>query len=253
MSITSLLSRIDQQKTKLNALRPFEEPLLRELQAFYRVGLVYSSNALEGFSYTLSETKVLIEDGLTAGGRPLRDALAVTGHAQAYDHMFTLMRKDTIIEADILVFHKFLAGSLEAEWPSGHYRKQPVFISGSKYPVTAHQEVPAAMNQILTWYEQAKTELHPVLLAATLHKKLVFVHPFVDGNGRVARLVMNTILIQHGYMPAYIPPVLRSEYIASLEQARHNDGLFLELICQCEYEAQKEILRMIQGERAEKL
>ena len=86
-----MLEKIDDYKKKLDMFRPLGEELLPEIKAYYRVGLAYSSTALEGFSYTESETKILLEEGLTVGGKPLRDALAITGHAKAYDAMFSLL------------------------------------------------------------------------------------------------------------------------------------------------------------------
>lgn len=244
-----LLGKIDGYKVKIDDFRPFGGHILREMQAFYRIGLVYSSNAIEGSTYTMSETKVLLEDGLTAGGRPLRDALAVIGHAKAYDHMFSLLHAPALAEADLKRFHMLLEGGLEGNCPAGQYRNQPVFITGSAYPVTAHADVPLAMKNLFTEYGQRLGVEHPVLLAAWLHKELVFIHPFVDGNGRVARLALITVLIQNGYTPACISPVLRSEYIDKLELARRDERPFLKFICECVLEAQKELLRMLVGEQ----
>ncbi len=247
--MNSLLAIIDNYKAQIDEFRPFEGHLLREMQAFYRVGLVYSSNAIEGVSYTLSETKVLLEDGLTAGGRPLRDAFAVIGHARAYDHMFSLLRRSSITEDDVKTFHSFLEGGLEYNFPTGRYREQSVFISGSKYPVTAHVDIPSAMRAVFADFNSTMSQgsTHPVVLAAMLHKELAFIHPFIDGNGRVARLAMNTVLIQNGYTPAYISPMLRTEYIGHLEHAHREDSPFIQFIGLCVIESQKELLRMLKG------
>lgn len=242
-----LLAEIDDRKARIDEFRPFEGHILRELQSFYRIGLVYSSNALEGVTYTLSETKVLLEDGLTAGGRPLRDALAVIGHAKAYDHMFSLLHGSVVTEADVKMFHLLLEGGLEGGFPAGRYRERPVFITGSAYPVTAHEDIPAAMRALFDDFAVHQGAEHPTSLAARLHKGLVFIHPFVDGNGRAARLAMNTVLIQNGYTPACIPPARRSEYIDRLEYARRDDGPFVQFVCECLVEAQKELLRMLKG------
>lgn len=244
---TDRLQKLDALQAEISEYRPFGPELIDQIRKYYRVGLVYTSNALEGYTYTESETKVLLEDGLTAGGKPLRDTFAVIGHAKAYDHMFTLLQARGVTEKDILHYHALLEGSLENEAQAGHYRTKQSFISGSKYPLTRPEDIPAAMDGFFQFIDTRKDEMHPVEFAARAHKELVFIHPFADGNGRVSRLVMNTLLIQRGYLPAIIPPVLRSEYIALLEKAHENDAEFTAFIIDREIETQKEMLRLLGG------
>lgn len=244
--LSELLRRIDEYQGRINRYRPFEdEAMLREIQKFYRVDTVFSSNALEGYSYSLSETKILLEDGLTAGGKPLRDAFAVVGLGQAYDHMFSLLRHSGITEQDLLTLHGMLKGSLENDAVAGVYRRIPVFISGSRYPVSRPEEVESRMRGLLARTSEERETLHPLVAAARFHKDFVFIHPFSDGNGRIARLAMNVLLIQRGYLPVVIPPVLRHEYIAALEKAHEDDGSFLELMARSEIETQKDFLRLV--------
>lgn len=246
---TESLLKLDALQEEINKYRPFGSELVAQVEKYYRVCLVFTSNALEGFTYTESETKVLLEDGLTAGGRPLKDAFAVLGHAKAYDHMFSLLHAEGIIEKDVLLFHSMLEGSLENEAEGGKYRTVTSFISGSKYPLTPPAEIPEAMDGFFRFISGGMNAMHPVEFAAQAHKKLVFIHPFADGNGRVSRLVMNTLLIQRGYLPAIIPPVLRSEYIATLEKAHEDDSDYVEFIIGREIETQKEMLRLLGGKR----
>lgn len=111
---SEILRKLDAQQAIINTYRPFEDAdLLREIRDFYRVGIVYSSNAIEGCTYTLSETKILLEDGLTAGGKPLKDAYAVTGLARAYDYMFGLLHGAGLAEEDLLTMHGLLGGGLD--------------------------------------------------------------------------------------------------------------------------------------------
>lgn len=241
------LGTLDKLQDQINALRPFDKEHLEEVRQYYRVGLVYSSNALEGFTYTISETKVLLEDGLTAGGKPLRDAYAVSGHAKAYDHMFTLLRSSGLTLGDINMFHSLLEGSLDNQAVVGQYRTKPSFISGSGYAVSAPGSIQKEMDDLERFIKAGQGLMHPVEFAAQVHKQLVFIHPFADGNGRVARLVMNTLLIQHGYLPAIIPPILRSDYIAMLEKAHVDDSGFVRFIIEQEIETQKEMLRLMAG------
>jgi Fic family protein len=244
----NILSEIDEQQKRIQTLRPFEPPMLSQIQAFFRVGTVWSSNAIEGFAYTEMETKVLLEDGLTAGGKPMRDALAVIGHAEAYDHMFTLLRRHDLAEADVFRYHTLLSGSLDNEATSGGYRQIPIRVTGSEYKFPGPTEVPALMEQFFLTAQSDRSRYHPVEFAARKHLDLVTIHPFADGNGRVARLVMNTLLIQDGFLPTIIPPVLRHEYYSALQsaQVKNNDRPFIEFIGRCELETQKEMLRHLE-------
>lgn len=236
--------KLDLYQSAINELRPFEGEMLRQVKDFYRVGLTWTSNALEGNSLTESETKVLIEDGLTVGGRPLRDMFEAVDHAKAYDYMFTLLENKEIKEADILYLHKLFYQNIEEEF-AGKYRDIPVFISGSNYPVTKVENIQAEIEKLCKWISKERKKYHPVEFAALLHKKFVFIHPYKDGNGRVARLLMNTALIQDGYLPALIPPILRSEYITLLEKAHEDDRPFVNFIAERELESQKDFLRLL--------
>lgn len=246
--LQELLQKIEENKKVIDSYRPFEDPLLlKQIHNFYKVDLTYSSNAIEGYTYTLSETKILIEDGLTAGGRPLKDAYAVIGHAKAYDYMFELMHNSVLTQEDIFFMHKLLENSLENNSAAGEYRKHAVFITGSRYSVAPVSEIETKMNELYAYLQENK-EINSILLAGQFHKEFVFIHPFGDGNGRIARLGMNTLLIQRGYTPLIIHPVLRHEYIQALEQARVNDSNFLTFIARCEYESQKDLIRLLQGQ-----
>lgn len=238
------LKRIELYQNTINALRPFEGEMLKQIKDFYRVGLTWTSNALEGNSLTESETKVLIEDGLTVGGRPLRDMFEAVDHARAYDYMFTLLENKEITERDILYLHKLFYQNIEEEF-AGRYRDIPVFISGSNYPVTKGENIQKEIEYLCKWIGKERKNFHPVEFAALLHKKFVFIHPYKDGNGRVARLLMNTALIQDGYLPALIPPILRSEYISLLEKAHEDDRPFINFIAERELESQKDFLRLL--------
>lgn len=238
------LKKLELYQNTINELRPFGGEMLKHIKDFYRIGLTWTSNALEGNSLTESETKVLIEDGLTVGGRPLRDTLEAVDHAKAYDYMFTLLGNKQITEKDILYLHKLFYQNIDAEF-AGRYRDIPVFISGSNYPVTKVENIQSEIEDLCKWIKTEREKYHPIEFAAILHKKFVFIHPFKDGNGRVARLLMNTSLIQDGYLPALIPPILRSDYISLLEKAHEDDSQFINFIIERELESQKDFLRLL--------
>ena len=244
MNLLKYLEKVDLYQSTINELRPFEGEMLKQIKDFYRVGLTWTSNALEGNSLTMSETKVLIEDGLTVGGRPLRDMFEAVDHTKAYDYMFTLLGNKEIREEDILYLHNLFYQNIEEEF-SGKYRDIPVFITGSNYPVTKVESIQSEIEGLCKWINTERKKYHPVEFAALLHKKFVFIHPFKDGNGRVARLLMNTALIQDGYLPALIPPILRNEYIRLLEKSHEDDRHFINFIAERELESQKDLLRLL--------
>ncbi|AHF07253.1 Fic family protein [Desulfitobacterium metallireducens] len=235
---------LDLYKVNIDERRPFEGEMLKQLQAYYRIGLTWSSNALEGNTLTESETKVLLEDGLTIGGKPLRYTFEAIGHAKAYDFMFTLLKKRTITESDVFTMHRMFYASIESEY-AGKYRDIDAFISGSKYPVAEPKRIQKEMDALFQWIEAEREKLHPVVFAAQLHKRFAFIHPFKEGNGRIARLIMNTALIQDGYMLAVIPPILRHEYIQLLEKAHRDELPFEEFIAERVIESEKEIMRLL--------
>ena len=226
---------------RIAALRPFPRETLKSLREYYRVGLTYTSNALEGNSLTESETKVVIEDGLTIGGKPLKDVYEATGHAKAYDFLYKLTKDEPVTEDNILKLHRLFYGQIDKD-NAGTWRKVRVFISGSHRVLPAPDKVPALMAEFVRWMTANEGRLHPVEFAALVHQKFVFVHPFVDGNGRVARLLMNLALLRAGWTLAIIPP---NEYIATLDKAGRMPAPFVRFIRDRVCETQKELLRLM--------
>lgn len=249
VSDKALLDKIDLYAKLIREHRPLSPAEVKELDAYFRIGTTYSSNALEGNSLTLSETKVLLEDGITVGGKPIRDCYEATGHARAYDYMLEIARGGPLQfhETDILHLHGLFYGGIDPDY-AGRYRSGQVFISGTEYIPPSAEEVPAQMASLVDDLNRRKDAMHPVLLAAYAHRRLVDIHPFQDGNGRTARLLMNLILVNKGYCLVSIPPILRHSYITSLQQAQRSrnpsDVAFCKLICECELEAQKDYCRM---------
>lgn len=239
-----IYEKIDLYKASIDEQRPFEGSLLDEIKGYYRIGLTWSSNAIEGNTLTESETKILLEDGLTAGGRPLRDTFEALGHAKAYDFMFTLLHSHHITEKDTLTMHRMFYEGIDP-YTAGRYRTKPVIITGSQYSVCKVDNIQTEINQLFKWAASERDKFHPVEFAAQLHKRFVFIHPFIDGNGRISRLLMNTALIQDGYMPAVIPPILRQEYINLLECAHKDDLPFTEFIAERVLESEKDIMRLL--------
>ena len=241
----SIYERIDKNKAAIDTIRPFEGEYLRQLRKYYRIGLTWTSNALEGNSLTELETKILLEDGLTVGGKPLRDTFEALGHSLAYDYMFGLLGERRISAEDIKTLHYlFFKGIDEAN--AGVWREVGI-VTGSDYTFPAPAELEATMVHFCRWAKNERDNMHPVIFAAVLHLKFVSIHPFVDGNGRVALLLMNAALIQDGYMPAIVPPVLRQEYMAAIRsyQQGNSGEPFCNFIAERVLEAQKEVMRLL--------
>ena len=240
----TIYDRIDANKAAIDIVRPFEGDMLQQLKAYYRIGLTWTSNALEGNSLTEIETKVLLEDGLTVGGKPLRDTFEALGHAEAYDFMFSLLQNRAITESDALTMHLMFYKGVDPDH-AGRYRDKKVFITGSNHPVCEVDQLAGEMERLFAWVATGRDAWHPVEFAAQLHKRFVFIHPFIDGNGRLTRLLMNTALIQDGYMMAIIPPVLRAEYISLLEKAHRDDRPFMDFIAERVLETEKDLMRLL--------
>ena len=240
----NIFNQIDQLQKEINRLRPLDKELLKQIKAYYRVGLTYSSNALEGNSLTETETKIVLEDGITISGKPLKDHYEAVGHSEAYDFLYTLSRKKAVGEADLKEFHRLFYRKID-EPRAGVYRKNRVIITGSKYPLPGPKDVAALMKGFVRRMPAERKKRHAVGFSAWAHKEFVFIHPFVDGNGRVARLLMNLILLQEGFVMALIPPVLRNEYIQFLEKAHTDDGEFIAFIARTVLQTQQDYLRLL--------
>ena len=249
MDLGHMLKRIDDKHDDIGKRRPLTEKEALQLRNFYRVGLTYTSNALEGNSLTLTETKVLLEDGLTVSGKPIKDCYEAEGHAEAFDYMLAVASEGepAITEETIRGIHRLFYRRLD-EKSAGNYREHQVIITGTEYVPPAAGDVPGMMERFVSSFESRKYNTHPVILAAYVHRRLVDIHPFEDGNGRTARLLMNLILVNKGYQIISIPPVLRPDYISALRIAQRkadpSDIPFNELIANCEIEAQKEFCRL---------
>jgi Fic family protein len=239
--------RADENNRLLSAYRPLPSETLKSLREYYRVGLTYTSNAIEGNSLTESETKVVIEDGLTIEGKPLRDIYEAVGHAKAYDFLYEITEKKELEEQDILTLHRIFYQQIDPE-KAGTYRSVKVFISGSRYAVSPVARIAEDMRKLVRWYNRNEKKLHPIELAAELHLRFVFIHPFIDGNGRVSRLLMNLALLRNGFTIALIPALLRHEYIHSLEVAHTDKTLFFDFIADRVLATQSDLLRLLQSQ-----
>lgn len=216
------LEQITKKKEVLDRFRPLPPALIKNLSEWFKIELTYCSNAIEGNTLTKSETALVIEKGITVKGKPVKDHLEAVNHVFALDFIkeLAIKSKQDIVLADILDIHRLILRTID-DAHAGRLRNIAVKISGSDVVLPDPLQVPDLMNDFIAWLHD--TQEHPVLIAADVHFKLVAIHPFVDGNGRTARLLMNLILISYGYPPAIIKVDERDRYIFSLEHA-HKTG-----------------------------
>jgi Fic family protein len=216
---------LDDKKKRLDALRPLPNELLKNLEDWFRVELTYTSNAIEGNTLTRQETAVVLEKGITVGGRTLKEHLEAVNHAQALDwlHAQASERHASVGENEILRLHEMILKGID-DANAGRYRSVAVRISGSTVVLPNPLKVPELMRRFATWLK-APSRLHPAEFAAQAHYRLVSIHPFVDGNGRTSRLLMNLLLMQHGFPPLFIRTRERVAYLNALEKAQLGGSL----------------------------
>ena len=212
--------RIAEKKKILDGSRPLPSALIRNLDEWFRIELTYTSNAIEGNTLTRRETALVVEKGITVGGKSLVEHLEAINHASALDWVKDKVTSNPskLAEEDILCMHKMILKGIDDD-NAGYYRDVPVRIAGSSVILPNFRKVPDLMSEFIDWLK-VSVDLNPVLLAAEAHYRLVSIHPFTDGNGRTARLLMNMLLMMFGYPPAIIRKRDRLGYIGSLEKAQ---------------------------------
>lgn len=200
-NLQSILNEIDVLKKQLDNFREFDS--FRIAQAL-ELEYTFESNRIEGNTLTLRETDLVINEGLTISGKSMREHLEAINHQEAVEYIKELMQRNfSLNERELLTIHNLiLRGILPHD--AGKYRKVQVMIKGSEHMPPQPFMIAKEMEEYFIWYEQNKNTVHPIILAAEMHERLVTIHPFIDGNGRSSRLVMNLILLQHGYVIANI-------------------------------------------------
>lgn len=197
--------------------------------------MTYNSNAIEGNSLTLKETFLVINEGMTVKGKPLKDHLEAKDHHAALEYLYDLVDKDkkhTISEALIRNLHRIIIQETDKDW-AGRYRNANVIIGGAKHTPPDALQVPLEMRNLISWLSLQKGKGDIIELSALLHHKLVYIHPFFDGNGRTARLIMNVLLMQAGYPLVIILKNDRKKYYDALDKADGgNDEAFVKFVAQ---------------------
>ena len=256
--VYTLLMKYDvltQKKNILDQYRPLPNALVSNLDAWFRIELTYTSNAIEGNTLTRKETALVVEKGLTVGGKSLIEHLEATNHSYALDWVKKKIstKAEHITENDILNIHNIILKGID-DTNAGHYRNIPVRTSGSTVVLPNYLKVPDLMQALATWLKSSHG-LHTVEFAAEAHYRLVTIHPFTDGNGRTARLLMNMILLLYGYPIAIIRKQDRLAYISALEKAQLGGSKddYLKLIAKAVDRSLNIYLKAINGEADEKI
>ena len=244
--LSALLTKIDQLKSQLDALRPLPEHTVRTLHEQQVLEWTYHSNAIEGNTLSLKETKVVLE-GITIGGKSLNEHFEAINHREAITYVESIVSgKESLSEWQIKNIHQLVLKNIDAR-NAGRYRQQNVVIAGASHTPPNFLHLPQAMTALMTWYQGA-ANLHPLQRAARLHVDFVGIHPFVDGNGRTARLLMNFELMRSSYLPAIIRVEQRLAYYDALDTAHttRNYAPFLQLLAEQERETLRHYLSIIQ-------
>jgi Fic family protein len=218
-NLVSILQEIDDLKLKLVQYRNLESYKITEaLELEY----TFESNRIEGNTLTLKETDLVVNEGITISGKSMREHLEAINHKEAIGYLKELIVKDSdFSERDLLLLHSLILKGIDPKY-AGIYRDVQVMISGSKHLPPQPYIIKKQMEDLFFWYQAHKNDLHPIVLAAELSERLVTIHPFLDGNGRTSRLIMNLILLKNGYVIANIKgdSENRMNYYQSLENAQ---------------------------------
>jgi len=214
--MTVTLSELTTAQGWVHAMRPLPPDVTEELRHRYEVALTHHSTAIEGNTLSQSETQIVIEKGVTIGGKSIVEHLEVIGHKEALDFVIELASDKTPLgEREIREIHSLVMKG-QASGDSGRYRTLDVKAAGTNYVYPSHLKVHEMMEAFVAWLGSSP-DTHPVDLATEAHLRFVTIHPFRDGNGRVGRLLLNLLLLRHGYPVTVLHVAQRAEYIGALE------------------------------------
>lgn len=246
-----IFDRLDDLAAQLRAMRPLNETELKRLRDEFVIEHTYDSNAIEGNTLTLRETALILQAGLTIAEKPIKDHLEAIGYRDAFEYVVTLADAGTSLsERVIKEIHSLVL--MNDRQNRGVYRSVPVTILGALHTPPQPYLVPVQMEQLLADYESMKNRLHIVEALAEFHLRFEGVHPFIDGNGRTGRLILNLELIKAGLLPVNIKFADRRRYYDAFDAyhgEEHSAGALAELIAGYEVaELEKRISILRSGE-----
>jgi Fic family protein len=226
--------RVLDKKKRLDSFRPLSPTLVRRLEEQMTIEFTYNSNAIEGNTLTLHETRLVIEEGITVSGKSIIETLEAKNHPEAIKFIESLVdTKSQIDENAVLHLHQLIMSKIAED--AGRYRTARVRISGAVFTPPPSFEVGHRINELLEWLRENPDELTPIELSSIFHHRFVQIHPFTEGNGRTARLLMNAILMKSGYpFIAIVPKRDRSKYLKTLLEADlGNVKAFVNFVARC--------------------
>jgi len=247
----ALVGEIDKLKRVWDGLHPLNPTQIKNLDEFFGVQTTYESNRIEGNTLTLQETTLVITKGLTVGGKSMREHLEAINHYEAVDFVREMaMRRKIITEHDVLQIHQLVLRGIDGD-NAGRYRLVDVRITGSEHRPPGFYALAGEMQAFFRFYKRERKRMHPAVLSAELHRRLVAIHPFADGNGRTSRLLGNLILLQNGYPLSVFKGDMQSRlaYYAALEEAHvnRNPENFMRFAGEVIRESLKEWIRAVKG------
>lgn len=227
--ISPLVAKIDERVRILRSQGKLTPEVLKQIQKYFRIKNIHHSNAIEGNRLDYGETRMVVEQGLTITGKPLKDTLEAKNLAHAMDFFEELASKKEkpITTHDVRQIHASILKGIDDE-NGGKYRLSEVEISGSQYKPPTYIRIPDEMEKFGSWLETITSESYniqtsPIFLACAAHTWFVYIHPFVDGNGRTARIIMNLVLMRHGYPISIVTRDDRARYYDALETSHSSD------------------------------
>jgi len=241
-----MYDKMNSLQEELNQLRPLPTSTLKSLREQLIVEWTYNSNAIEGNTLTIKETKVVLE-GITIGGHSMREHCETINHKEAIEFVEDIVKnKESINEQSIKSIHQLVLKNIDTA-NAGVYRKENVLISGAEHIPTNHLFVLEQMGELIKSYEQFEGQ--SLEKSARLHVDFVKIHPFVDGNGRTARLLMNLDLMKAGLLPVIIQTTERLKYYETLDHAHVSGDYqpFIQLVVDCEIDALEKVLGIVEG------
>lgn len=246
--ITALLQECDTLKARLSEMRPLPVEALKKIEEAYNIEYTYESNRIEGNTLTLQETELVVNEGVTIAGKSMREHLEAINHAEAIDYIRDFAKSGIeISERTIKEIHALVLHGINRE-NAGRYRSVPVRISGSTHTPPQPYQLAEQMETFMARFREMEAQgTHPVLVAAYLHEVLVRIHPFIDGNGRTSRLLMNLYLLRNGYTLVNLKgsDEVRRTYYDALE-ASHTDPVpFQRLVIEAEISSLRSYLSVL--------
>ena len=246
------LQQADNLKHRLLQIRPLNAEALNKIQQSFEIEYTYESNRIEGNTLTLQETALVVNEGITIGGKSMKEHLEAINHAQAVEFIKEIASNNIdISERTIKEIHAIILHGINKE-QAGKYRDVPVMIVGSRHIPPQPYLIQPQMEQFIRQYKQMEeNQIHPVLIASFLHDELVKIHPFIDGNGRTSRLLMNLYLLSKGYTLVSLKGdnEAKRAYYTALEQSHteNNADEFNLLVSQAVVSSLESYLKIIDG------